>query len=108
MSLGILPGGSGTQRLPRVTEVTDALTMITSGRPVSAKQALSKGIVDKVGVIDCIGIKINLVLPIHSDVWGVVAERIRASDSSSGGVGMWVRILVVTLVSLSKTLNHYF
>ena len=39
--------------------------------------------------------------------WGVVAERSSLPDSSSGvSSRMWVRILVVTLVSLSKTLNH--
>ena len=39
----------------------------------------------------------------------VVAERFSALDSSSGVVGMWVRIPawpVAALVSLSKTLNH--
>ena len=39
--------------------------------------------------------------------WGVVAERSSLLDSSSGvSSRMWVRIPVVTLVSLSKTLNH--
>ena len=39
--------------------------------------------------------------------WGVVAERSSLPDSSSGvSSRMWVRIPVVTLVSLSKTLNH--
>ena len=41
------------------------------------------------------------------NVWGVVAERSSLPDSSSGvSSRMWVRIPAVTLVSLSKTLNH--
>ena len=40
-------------------------------------------------------------------LWGVVAERSSLPDSSSGvNSRMWVRIPVVTLVSLSKILNH--
>ena len=39
--------------------------------------------------------------------WSVVAERSSLPDSSSGvSSRMWVRIPAVTLVSLSKTLNH--
>ena len=40
-------------------------------------------------------------------MWSVVAERSSLPDSSSGvSSRMWVRIPAVTLVSLSKTLNH--
>ena len=42
--------------------------------------------------------------------WSVVVEWSSASDSSSGGIRMWVRIpagLVAELVSLSKTLNCF-
>ena len=43
---------------------------------------------------------------LHSQ-WSVVAERSSLPDSSSGvSSRMWVRIPAVTLVSLSKTLNH--
>ena len=49
MSLGILPGATGTQRLPRVTHLANAIEMITGGRHIMAKDAFKKGIVDKVG-----------------------------------------------------------
>jgi 3-hydroxyacyl-CoA dehydrogenase len=48
VSLGILPGAGGTQRLPRIANVEVATTMITSGKPISAKDALNAGIVDKI------------------------------------------------------------
>lgn len=46
--LGILPGGGGTQRLPRLAGAETAVRMITSGVPVSAAQALQAGFVDEV------------------------------------------------------------
>ncbi|MFO0203599.1 MAG: enoyl-CoA hydratase-related protein, partial [Alphaproteobacteria bacterium] len=39
VKLGLLPGAGGTQRLPRVAGVADALPMIVFGDPVSAKKA---------------------------------------------------------------------
>ena len=48
INLGLLPGAGGTQRLPRVTGPAIALEMITSGRHVGAKEALSAGIVDAI------------------------------------------------------------
>jgi 3-hydroxyacyl-CoA dehydrogenase len=47
VKLGIIPGAAGTQRLPRLAGVAKALEMCTAGNPVSAKDALAAGIVDK-------------------------------------------------------------
>lgn len=46
--IGILPGGGGTQRLPRLAGVQTALEMITSGRHVPAAEAAKLGILDEV------------------------------------------------------------
>lgn len=46
VKLGILPGAGGTQRLPRLIGAAAALDLITSGRLVSAAEALELGIVD--------------------------------------------------------------
>jgi 3-hydroxyacyl-CoA dehydrogenase len=46
--IGILPGGGGTQRLPRLTGPKAALEMITSGRHVPAEEAKGLGIIDEV------------------------------------------------------------
>lgn len=45
--LGILPGAGGTQRLPRVAGVANALEMITTGRHVPAPEAFELGILDE-------------------------------------------------------------
>lgn len=44
--LGLLPGGGGTQRLPRLVGVATALEMIITGEPIEASQALGLGLVD--------------------------------------------------------------
>src|SRR6516162_962308 len=45
--LGILPGGGGTQRLPRLIGPKAAMEMIVSGRHVPAEEAKGLGIIDE-------------------------------------------------------------
>jgi 3-hydroxyacyl-CoA dehydrogenase len=45
--IGILPGGGGTQRLPRLVGPRVALDMIVSGRHVPAEEAHKLGIIDE-------------------------------------------------------------
>ena len=45
--LGLLPGATGTQRLPRLVGARKALDMMTSGRQVNAREALEAGIIEK-------------------------------------------------------------
>lgn len=47
VNLGLLPGAGGTQRLPRVVGPERALEMMTTGRHVPAKEALSGGLTDE-------------------------------------------------------------
>jgi 3-hydroxyacyl-CoA dehydrogenase len=46
VKLGLLPGGGGTQRLPRVVGVEQAAVMVSLGEPISAKKALESGLID--------------------------------------------------------------
>ncbi len=48
VKLGILPGFGGTQRLPRLVGIRQALDIILQGRMVSPSKALQIGLVDKV------------------------------------------------------------
>ncbi len=48
VKLGVIPGAGGTQRLPRLVGVPDALRMIVGGESITAKQAFEIGAVDEV------------------------------------------------------------
>lgn len=48
VQIGLIPGAGGTQRLPRLIGLPDALQMITTGRPLRAEEALQKGCLDEV------------------------------------------------------------
>ncbi|MGH7676834.1 MAG: fatty acid oxidation complex subunit alpha FadJ [Gemmatimonadaceae bacterium] len=47
VQLGLIPGMGGTQRLPRLIGVRNALDMILTGKNVRAKKALQMGLVDE-------------------------------------------------------------
>ena len=48
VNLGIIPGGEGTQRLPRLVGIAAAVDMCVSGRPVPASEALALGLIDRI------------------------------------------------------------
>ncbi len=48
VTLGLLPGASGTQRLPRLAGVHKALDMMISGKPISANDARENGVIDEI------------------------------------------------------------
>jgi 3-hydroxyacyl-CoA dehydrogenase len=60
VAIGILPGGTGTQRLPRLIGPEAALDMIVSGRHVPAPEAAELGLIDKV-VKDVESLKIEAI-----------------------------------------------
>ncbi|GGO75990.1 3-hydroxyacyl-CoA dehydrogenase [Marinobacterium nitratireducens] len=47
VTVGIIPGAGGTQRLPRAIGLPAALDMIVSGKPVNATRARELGLVDQ-------------------------------------------------------------
>ncbi|WP_258868997.1 enoyl-CoA hydratase-related protein [Alkalilimnicola ehrlichii] len=47
IQLGLIPGGGGTQRLPRLIGVDAALSMIISGQPLLAARARELGLIDR-------------------------------------------------------------
>ena len=57
VNLGLLPGAGGTQRLPRLVGVAKALEMMTTGRHISAAEALDGGLVDDVVNSDYDGLR---------------------------------------------------
>jgi 3-hydroxyacyl-CoA dehydrogenase/enoyl-CoA hydratase/carnithine racemase len=48
VQIGLIPGAGGTQRLPRLIGLPNALEMITIGKPIKAEKAYTRGLVDEV------------------------------------------------------------
>lgn len=48
VNLGLIPGYAGTQRLPRLTNLADALYLLTTGEAIDAATALQMRLVQKV------------------------------------------------------------
>jgi 3-hydroxyacyl-CoA dehydrogenase/enoyl-CoA hydratase/carnithine racemase len=48
VQIGLIPGAGGTQRLPRLIGLPNAIEMITSGKPIKAEKALQRALVDEV------------------------------------------------------------
>ncbi|ORE96062.1 glyoxysomal fatty acid beta-oxidation multifunctional protein MFP-a [Stappia sp. 22II-S9-Z10] len=46
VTLGLIPGSLGTQRLPRLAGIETAFEMISSGAPIPAEKAVGHGIID--------------------------------------------------------------
>eukprot|EP01134_Creolimax_fragrantissima_P000849 CFRG0849T1 len=55
--IGLLPGGGGTQRLPRLVGLDEALPMMLTGKQVPARKAKSMGLVDELVVPIGLGLK---------------------------------------------------
>jgi 3-hydroxyacyl-CoA dehydrogenase/enoyl-CoA hydratase/3-hydroxybutyryl-CoA epimerase len=52
VTLGLLPGGGGTQRLPRLVGLEQATRLILSGSPLTPQEAMELGLVDRVAARD--------------------------------------------------------
>ena len=52
VKLGVLPGGGGTQRVPRIVGAAAALDLMLTGKPISAQKALDLGLVDQMAEAD--------------------------------------------------------
>lgn len=93
VKLGLLPGGGGTQRLPRLVGVEAAATMCSLGDPISAGKACEIGLVDRVAgednlAADAIAFARELIskgpratrdLPVKGDV--AIIEKLKAENA---------------------------
>ena len=48
VNLGLIPGGGGTVRLPRLVAATNAFEMVSGGKPIAAQAALDAGLIDEI------------------------------------------------------------
>jgi len=74
VNLGLLPGGGGTQRLPRAVGAEKALEMVTTGRHVPACECLELGLVDALVLNDALRAE---AIAFAKNVIGQPLKRIR-------------------------------
>jgi 3-hydroxyacyl-CoA dehydrogenase/enoyl-CoA hydratase/carnithine racemase len=48
VQIGVIPGAGGTQRLPRLIGLPNALEMMISGMPIKAEKGATRGLIDEV------------------------------------------------------------
>jgi 3-hydroxyacyl-CoA dehydrogenase len=75
VKLGLLPGGGGTQRLPRLAGVEAAVKMIVEGEPVGADEALAMHLVDEVADGDLLPAALDFARRVAGRVGHPVASR---------------------------------
>ena len=54
VNLGLVPGAGGNIRLPRLVPLETAITMVTTGKPIGANDALENGLIDRVAGNDLV------------------------------------------------------
>lgn len=69
ITLGLIPGAGGTQRLPRLVGTAVARALMLSGGPVGASQALTIGLVDQVVADDPVGTACTWALRMADGLW---------------------------------------
>jgi 3-hydroxyacyl-CoA dehydrogenase len=99
ISLGLLPGAGGTQRLPRLIGARAALKMMLGGKPVSADEARALGLIDQVVDGDPVELALTLAagsvsvrntgaLPIPEDLEDAVGSALSAPDDGRHGAAV--------------------
>jgi enoyl-CoA hydratase len=85
VKVGLIPGGGGTQRLPRVVGLGRALEMILSGRLYLAEEALALNLIHSVAPADYLLPEANKFLePILKNPSYALAQAKRAVRASQG------------------------
>jgi 3-hydroxyacyl-CoA dehydrogenase len=83
VKLGLLPGAGGTQRLPRIVGAAKALSMVTSGAQMGAKEALAAGLVDEIVDGDLTAGAVAFARKVAAE--GRPLKRVRDDTSKLGG-----------------------
>ena len=107
VQLGLLPGGGGTQRLPKRVGIQKSLDMMLTGKQLRAKQALKAGLVS-----DVVPNSVLIVTAEKLALSGKVkpkARKLSLMDKmlEGNGVGRSILFSQATKTVLSKTKGNY-
>lgn len=92
VNLGLVPGGGGTQRLPRLIGVMPALDMIQTGKPLEASAALAAGLVDAVAEGDLLAAALPYALECAAQASHPIASRRALSAQGADFPGARARL----------------
>jgi len=89
ITLGLIPGSGGTQRLPRLAGIDIALDMMRSGTPLPAAQLASTSLFDRVVEADLLGAAVDVARQLadagapwpHADRLNLDAEHVATKVS---------------------------
>ncbi|CAG9262405.1 3-hydroxyacyl-CoA dehydrogenase NAD-binding domain-containing protein [Paraburkholderia caribensis] len=84
ITLGLIPGAGGTQRLPRIVGRDVARTFIALGKPMMAEKAHSLGVVDVLVEGDLVETAVNVLAQWLDDDKRLPAARDREMPTGSG------------------------
>ncbi len=109
VKVGLLPGGGGTQRLPRLIGQQAALQLMTQGSHVAPKKALEHGFVDAVvAPDDCVAAAKQWIL----DVGNAVQPWDQKGFKVPGGAGLMhpgsIQTLMIGTALVAKETSHNY
>ena len=97
ITLGLIPGGGGTQRLPRLMGFDRAIPMIFRGKPIGAEEALEGGLIDELYADDLHGNAVAFVRQLIEHPQGRgrdedyhVASAQRAPQTVDAAIDHWI------------------
>lgn len=83
VKLGLIPGASGTQRLPRLMSPEKAFRMMASGEPMSAVAACEAGLIDRIAEGDLLAAAKEFALAQVGKPLPRISERPALNDAGS-------------------------
>jgi 3-hydroxyacyl-CoA dehydrogenase len=102
ITLGIIPGAGGTQRMPRTIGLEPALDMMLSGKPLSAAQARDARLVDAVAGGDLV----EAAVAYARDLVAKGAGPRRTRDRSVAGGEKVAEVIAARRARAAKTLRN--
>ena len=88
INLGLIPGGGGTQRLPRLIGEGRAMELILLGGNINAKQAENWGLVNKVVPIEKLEVKCGELANKLIEKSSIALRAAKSAIRAGGNVGM--------------------
>ena len=89
IKIGVLPGGGGTQRLPRLVGMTKAKELLYTGEFINAEEAYRIGLVNRIVPLDSLMTEANILANKMAAQPGVALKMIKLSVD--GGINMDIK-----------------